>query len=67
MLDDVSGNGADHDGLPLAQVDQVGSDLSAVVARRLPAKPQAGGRRVEWQRLRVAVLVLLFLLLLVPP
>lgn len=61
MLDDVSGDGADDDGLALPQVDGVRRDLRAVVAGGIPANTQAGGRRVKWRPPGAAVLVLLVL------
>lgn len=59
VLDDVFGDGTNDNGLALAKVDQVGSDLRAVVARGVPANTQAGGRRVERRWAGAAVLVFL--------
>lgn len=62
MLDDVFGDGTDNNGLALSEVNQVGSDLRAVIARGVPANTQAGGRRVEWWRPGTAVFVFLVFL-----
>ena len=59
MLDDVFCDGTDDNGLALPEVDQVGRDLGAVVARGVPADAQAGGWGVEWGRLGAALLLFL--------
>lgn len=62
VLDDIFGYRASGDGLSLSQVDQVRGDLSSMIGRRLPAQPQAGGRRVEERRGLFAFVVLLLLI-----
>lgn len=58
VLNDVFGDGTNNNGLALSEVNQVGSDLSAVVTRGIPANTQAGGRWVEWRWLRAAILII---------
>lgn len=57
VLNDVFGDRTDNNGLALSEVNQVGSDLSAVITRWVPANTQAGGWRVEWRWPRAAILV----------
>lgn len=63
MLNYVLADGANGDGLALSKVNQVGSDLRAVIAGWVPADTQTGGWRVEWWRPGTAFLFLFFLLL----
>lgn len=57
MLDDVFGDGSNNNGLALSEVNQVGSDLRAVITWGVPGNTQAGGRRVEWWRPRITILI----------
>lgn len=62
MLDDVFGDGTNDSGLALSEVNQVGSDLRAVITRGVPANTQTGGWGVE--RRWPGTAILLFLLLI---
>lgn len=62
VLDDVFGDGTDGNGLSLSKVNQVGSDLRAMITRGVPANTQAGRRGIEWEWLRFALLVFLVFL-----
>lgn len=64
ILDDVFSDWTNDDWLALSQVNQVGSDLRAMITWRFPGNTQAGGRRIEWCGPRTHILLFLIFICL---